>query len=68
MLLPLLDIQPLRIRHIFCLIRIVGIVMESQIVHFVFQFYFNLQLERYIEEAYNIANLAYPPQDLVYIS
>ena len=68
MLLQLLDIQPLRIRHIFCLIRIVGIVTESQIVHFVFQFYFNLQLERYIEEAYNIANLAYPPQDLVYIS
>ena len=40
--LQLLDIQPLGIRYIFCFIRIEGIVVESQIVHSDFQFYFNL--------------------------
>ena len=41
-LLQLLNIQPLGIRHIFCLISIAGIAVESQIVHLVFKFYFNL--------------------------
>ena len=31
-----------RIRHVFCLIHIVEIVVETQIVYLVFQFYFNL--------------------------
>ena len=42
MLLQLLNIQLLGIRHIFCLISITGIVVESEIVHLVFKFYFNL--------------------------
>ena len=40
-LLQLLNIQPLGIRHIFCLISIARIAVESQIVHLAFKFYFN---------------------------
>ena len=38
MLLQLLNNQPLGVSNIFCLIRIVGIAAESQIVYFQIQF------------------------------
>ena len=42
MLLQLLNIQLLGIRHCFCLTSIAGIIVESQMFHLVFKFYFNL--------------------------
>ena len=65
-LLQLLSIQPIGIHHILILIRIAGIVIESQIpspfgFSVLLQFAVLNQIERYIEEAYNVANLAYLP-------